>query len=47
MKNLVRCRNCWWFRYLHGHMDTKGYCLMYGLKVQPDDVICCDFDRGD
>ncbi len=43
---MIKCKNCWWFRK-NSSEKSKGQCLVYGLTMDGDSIICCDFDVGD
>lgn len=44
---MVKCKDCWWFKQNPFKKDKKGQCLMYGLKMDRESTICCDYDRGE
>lgn len=45
MKNRITCKDCWWFK---PPLPTqkKGYCLTYGIAMNENDCICCEYARG-
>ncbi|WP_296849342.1 hypothetical protein [uncultured Methanobrevibacter sp.] len=45
-KDVIECKDCWWFCFREKIDNEKGQCIAYGFWIEPHTKICCEFERG-